>query len=272
MKTTAIIERLRVAPGKKARLADWDPGDTLGFRKGNARQRLKANLERLAELQFRLYAENRQTLLVVLQAMDTGGKDGVVRHVFGPLNPQGCRVVPFKAPSALELSHDFLWRIHAQAPRRGEIGVFNRSHYEDVLIARVRNLVPKKIWSKRFRHIDDFERMLAENGTRIVKLFLHIGKDEQRKRLQTRQDDPNRHWKLDAADFEERKRWDAYIEAYEDAIARCNKPHAPWYIVPANRKWFRNLAVSEILVATLEDMNPQFPAPNHDALRMTLED
>ena len=264
MKTQVILKRIQAPVGTSIRLADWDPGDKMTFSKGQAQLRLESNLQRLRELQFRLYAENRQALLVVLQAMDAGGKDGAIRHVFGPLNPQGCRVVPFKAPTQPELARDFLWRIHTQVPKQGEIGVFNRSHYEDVLIARVRSLVPASVWKKRYRHINDFERLLAETGTRIVKVYLHIDKAEQRKRLQARMDDATRHWKLDPADLEERKLWDQYIEAYEEALSRCNSARAPWHIIPANRKWFRNLALSELLLATLEDMNPQFPEPKHD--------
>ncbi len=270
-KAESLVKKLQVPFQKSTKLSHWDPDDVMGFDEQQAQERLKKNLKRLLELQFVLYAENKQSLLVILQAMDAGGKDGVIRNVFGPLNPQGCRVVPFKAPNSLDLSRDFLWRIHLNTPCFGEIGIFNRSHYEDVLIVRVKDLVPKSIWSKRYAQINDFERMLSENGVTIIKLFLHISKDEQRERLQARLDDPTRHWKIDPADFAERKRWDSYMKAYEDAINQCNGKYAPWYVIPANHKWFRNLAISEIAVQALEQMNMKFPKPICDISKIKID-
>jgi PPK2 family polyphosphate:nucleotide phosphotransferase len=203
--------------------------------------------------------------------MDAGGKDGTIRHVMSGLNPQGCRVSSFKVPTEEELAHDYLWRIHRAVPGKGEIGIFNRSHYGDVLVVRVHNLVPKRVWSKRYDQINAFENILAENGVTIVKFFLHISKDEQKQRLQERLDDSSKHWKVSAADFEERKYWDDYTEAYEDVLSRCSTPWAPWYVIPANRKWFRNLAVAGILVSTLEDMDMRFPKSKLDLSKFSLD-
>ena len=265
-------KRFLVKPGSKAALARCDPDYCGGYgNKAEARRELTKNLSRLCELQYLLYAENRRALLVVLQAMDAGGKDGTIRHVMGPLNPQGCRVTSFKAPTAEELAHDFLWRVHKVVPRRGMIGIFNRSHYEDVLIVRVHDLVPKKVWSARYRRINDFESLLASNGVHILKFFLHVGKDEQLGRLRKRLDDPRKHWKANPEDFEERKHWGDYMEAYENALTRCSKPHAPWYVIPANRKWFRNLAVSQIIVETLERLDMKFPECPHDLSQIRAE-
>ncbi len=222
-------------------------------------------LAELRRLQYRLYAENRRAVLVILQAMDAAGKDGVVRHVFAGLNPQGCRVTPFKVPSALENQHDFLWRIHQAVPAFGEIGVFNRSHYEDVLVVRVRKLAPPSVWQPRFAMINAFEECLSENGVTVVKLFLHVSREEQTERLIERLDDPERNWKFSDADVAEREYWDAYQEAYGEAIGRCSTRHAPWYVVPADRKWYRNWAVARILLATLQAMDLRFPAPRGDA-------
>lgn len=271
IKTDSLIKRLQVPFQKSVELSQWNPDDTMGFDKEQSQEQVAKNLKRLAELQFVMYAENKRALLVALQAMDAGGKDGTIRNVFGQLNPQGCRVIPFKSPSSLELSHDFLWRIHNNVPPAGEIGVFNRSHYEDVLIVRVKNLVPKSVWSKRYAQINDFERILAENGVTIVKLFLHISKDEQRKRLQTRLDDPTRQWKFNPADLEERKLWNSYAKAYEAALSQCSTKHAPWYVIPANHKWFRNLAISEIVVKTLEQLDMKFPNPICDISKIKID-
>ena len=267
-----IRETLRVEPGRKVKLSHHDPDETMGFSgKEAAAAIIQKNLQRLFDLQFRLYAENTHALLVVLQAMDAGGKDGTIRHVMTGLNPQGCSVTPFKVPSAEEMDHDFLWRIHKAVPARGDIGIFNRSHYEDVLVVRVHELVPKSVWSRRYEQINAFEKHLTENDVTIVKLYLHISKDEQRKRIQARIDDPQRNWKLAPSDFEERKRWDDYVRAYEDALARCSTEHAPWYVVPANHKWFRNLAVSQILIETLEELKMKFPPPTMDVSKIRLE-
>jgi PPK2 family polyphosphate:nucleotide phosphotransferase len=209
-------------------------------------------------------------LLVVLQAMDAAGKDSTVRSVFEPINPQGCTVTSFKAPSSLERSHDFLWRIHHTVPARGMIGVFNRSHYEDVLIARVRNLVPDKVWKKRYDHINDFEHMLHDEGVVIRKFFLHISKDYQRERLALRLADPEKHWKFNPADLDERELWPQYQKAYDEVLTRCSTPWAPWYIVPAEKRWFRNLLITEVLVHTLRDLKLKFPKPTFDPATIVL--
>lgn len=263
--------RLRVEPGKKAGILGRDPGDTAGIKtKEQAQEPLSKNLKRLQDLQFRLYAERRRGVLIILQAMDAAGKDGTIAHVMSGLNPQGCRVTSFKKPSAEELDHDFLWRIHKAVPQRGEIGIFNRSHYEEVLVVRVHELVPKSVWSRRYAQINAFEKNLTEEGFVVLKFFLHIDKDEQKERLKARIDDPTRHWKLAPEDFAERRLWDVYMRAYEDALTRCSTPSAPWHVIPANRKWFRNLAVSSILVETLEEMNPRFPPSSIDVSKLRL--
>ena len=217
--------------------------------------------QRLRELQYLLYAENKRSLLIILQAMDAGGKDGTINHVLGSMNPQGTRVYGFKAPSAEEAAHDFLWRIHNAAPQRGRVAIFNRSHYEDVLISRVHNFVPKKVWSKRYDLINDFEKNLVDNDTHILKFYLHISKDEQLRRFKQRIDDPARHWKISESDYKEREYWDDYSRAFEDALSMCSTKHAPWFVIPANHKWFRNLAVSQIVVETLESLHMEFPQP-----------
>jgi PPK2 family polyphosphate:nucleotide phosphotransferase len=236
-----------------------------------AQEALARNIERLAELEYLLYAENRRALLVVLQAMDGGGKDGTIRHVMTGLNPQSCRVTAFKAPSAAELAHDFLWRVHAAAPAKGEIGIFNRSHYEDVLVVRVRRLAPRSVWSRRYRAINEFERTLAESGVVILKFFLHISKREQAKRLRARLEDPTKNWKLNPTDFEDRGRWGRYMQAYEAALGRCSTPHAPWFVIPANKKWFRNLAVSEIMVGALERLHMKLPKAKFDPSKIVFK-
>ena len=264
-----FADRLSVRPGKKIDLSDWDAGDTLGYKKDHKLQsHLKKEIARLDELQYRLYAENKRAVLIVLQGMDAGGKDGTIRHVMTGLNPQGCRVTSFKQPSAEELKHDFLWRIHKALPTKGDFGIFNRSHYEDVLIVRVHNIVPKSVWSRRYDEINEFEAYLAENGTQVVKFFLHISKDEQKKRFEERIEDKNKRWKISEADFKERDFWGDYTEAYEAVLHKCNSKSAPWYIIPSDKKWFRNLAVSRILVEILESMNPQFPKPTVDISKL----
>jgi PPK2 family polyphosphate:nucleotide phosphotransferase len=267
-----LSKRFVVEPGRKIRLSKYDPEDTAGFKdKTAALDAVKGNTVRLAELQYLLYAENKHALLIVLQAMDGGGKDGTIRHVMSGLNPQGCTVTPFKVPSHEEADHDYLWRIHKRVPPRGEIGIFNRSHYEEVLVVRVHNLVPKSVWSRRYSQINAFERILAENNVNIIKFFLHISKDEQERRFQQRLDDPTKNWKLEPADFEERKYWDEYMEAFEVALSRCSTSWAPWFIIPADRKWFRNLAVSQIIVEALEDLKMKFPKPKIDPSKIHLE-
>jgi PPK2 family polyphosphate:nucleotide phosphotransferase len=259
----------RVAPGSRVRLDQYDPDDT-----GESRGREYADAERatdlarMAALQNRLYAENKRALLVVLQGMDTAGKDGTIKHVFSGVNPQGCDVAVFGPPAGEEAQHDFLWRIYRRVPRRGHIGIFNRSHYEDVLVARVRKLVPKAVWSRRYDQINAFERLLVENGTTIVKFFLYISKGEQRERLRERQADPAKNWKFSASDIADRQRWKQYIRAYEDALSHCSTRHAPWFVVPSNRKWYRNLVVARIITETLEAMNPRIPRPKIDRTKI----
>ncbi len=255
-------ESFRVAPGSRVRLKDHDPRFVEKHQKKDpALAEIVSLRQRMDDLQFRLDAERRRSLLICLQALDAGGKDGVVRHVIGSMNPQGCRVVSFKQPSAEELAHDYLWRIEQQTPRRGEVVVFNRSHYEDVLIARVHDLVPKKVWSKRYEQINDFERRLVANGTHILKFFLHIGKKEQLRRFKRRLDDPARLWKISEADYTEREYWDGYQAAYEDALGKCSTNGAPWFVIPSDHKWFRNLAISRIIVETMEDLGIELPKP-----------
>jgi PPK2 family polyphosphate:nucleotide phosphotransferase len=257
-----LIKRCLVKPGSKLHLKDHDPGDTFGVRRNDAA--FQKRLDRLRELQQLLYADKRYALLIVLQALDAGGKDGAIRHVMSGVNPQGCQVTSFKVPSSEERSHDFLWRVHKAVPERGDIGIFNRSHYEDVLVVRVHRTVPKDVWSKRYAQINDFEQMLNENGVRLLKFFLHIGKEEQKRRFQARILDPARNWKLSLADFEERRYWDDYMKAYEDALRKCSTPWAPWYVIPADHKWFRNYLVAELIVRALEDMKLKYPPPMID--------
>jgi len=220
--------------------------------------------QKLRDLQYLMYAENKRSLLICLQGRDAAGKDGTINHVLGAMNPQGCSVTGFKVPSTEEAAHDFLWRYHKAAPGRGRIGIFNRSHYEEVLVQRVHNLVPREIWSKRYQHINDFEKSLAENGTHILKFYLHIDPQEQLARFRQRLEDPQRHWKISQGDYDERPFWDAYTEAFEAALGKCSTDYAPWFIIPANHKWFRNLAISKIVVETLEALDMQFPVPKVD--------
>lgn len=251
-----------VAPGKKFKLADRDPGDTGDFRnKSAAADPTQKNLEQLEELQEVLYAEGKHALLVVFQAMDTGGKDGSIEHVFSGLDPQGCMVASFKVPTDLEKSHDFMWRYHLAVPQKGMIGIFNRSHYESVLVERVMGIATKDVWSRRYDHINQFERLLSDEGVTIVKFYLHISKDEQKKRLQARLDDSVKQWKFNLGDLETRKRWDDYMDAYQDALRECSTEHAPWYVVPANRKWFRNWVISDTIVRTLKKLKLEYPEP-----------
>jgi PPK2 family polyphosphate:nucleotide phosphotransferase len=247
-------------PGSRVTLSEIDPRKIVGdWDKDSAANRVEENSERTRELAYRLYAEDRRAVLLVLQGMDTSGKDGTIRTVMYGVSPQSCVVTPFKAPSSEELDHDFLWRVHHAVPRRGEIGIFNRSHYEDVLIVRVHNLVPESEWRTRYERINEFEELLVEGHVTLVKCFLHISKDEQRERLQSRLDDPTKRWKFNQGDLAERKLWDDYQRAYEDALSQCNTKLAPWHVIPADRKWYRNLAISELLKDTLEKLNPQFP-------------
>jgi PPK2 family polyphosphate:nucleotide phosphotransferase len=250
----------KIAPGKKVRLADYDPDAMAGLNKEQGKQRFAELNAELDILQEELYAAGKHAVLMVLQGMDTAGKDGAIRHVLQNVDPQGCRVESFKVPTEEELAHDFLWRVHKAAPRRGMFGVFNRSHYEDVLVVRVHNLAPKEVWKARYEQINNFEALLAANDTIIVKFFLHISKDEQEQRLREREQDVTKAWKLSAGDWKERELWDDYQQAYEDALAKCSTKAAPWYLVPANKKWFRDVAISEALVATLNEYRPAWRA------------
>jgi len=267
------MERYRVEPGSKINLGQWDPSDKSAFEgsKREAREALRALNERLEALQELLYAEHKHKVLIVLQAMDTGGKDGTIRHVFEGVDPQGVKVASFKVPTPEELDHDYLWRVHKQVPARGEIVIFNRSHYEDVLVVRVHNLAPPAVWGRRYAHINDFERLLVEEGTTILKFFLHIGLDEQRERLQARLDEPHKRWKFNLGDLDERRLWPEYQRAYEDVLSKTSAEWAPWYIVPANRKWYRNLVVATILVETLEGLNMRYPQPEEGLEGVVIE-
>jgi PPK2 family polyphosphate:nucleotide phosphotransferase len=252
--------RYRVEPGKHIRLADIDPNESEHYRsKDDVKGELERQRKRIADLQERLYAECKQSLLIVLQAIDTGGKDGTIRSVFEGVNPQGCQVWSFKVPSLEESLHDFLWRYHQKAPARGMVVIFNRSHYEEVLVVRVKNLSPKEVWSGHYEVINNFERMLARNHTAIIKFFLYISKDEQKHRFESRLKNPEKRWKFRSSDLEDRALWDDYMQAFEDAVNKCSTEYAPWYVVPANKKWYRNLVVARAIADTLEAMNPQFP-------------
>lgn len=266
-------ERWRVGEGTRFHTADVDPGDLSGAPGDRDKTEAATGklLAKLEDLQTRLWAENKQGLLVVLQAMDGGGKDGTVKKVFSGVNPQGCRVAAFKEPTPIELAHDFLWRVHQVVPKHGEIVIFNRSHYEDVLIVRVHDIVPKDVWRERYELINDFERTLTASGTTVVKFFLHISKDEQADRFRKRLENPDKQWKFRKGDLDERKLWDAYQEAYSDAITNTSTDGAPWYAVPADKKWFRDWVVSTVLVDTLERMNPQFPPPEEDLSGVVVE-
>ena len=255
-------KKFMVLPDSKVKLDDIDAGYKGEHEDKEAAQpELEKYTQHLHDLQYLLYAENKRSLLIILQAMDAAGKDGTIKHVLTAMNPQGCRVYNFKTPSAEELAHDFLWRIHREAPRRGYVAVFNRSHYEDVLVVRVHNLVPKEVWSKRYDEINAFEKHLVHNGTHIIKFYLHIDEEEQLDRFKRRLDDPSRRWKISESDYIERGYWAEYQKAYEEAMSKCSTDHAPWYIIPSNHKWFRNLAVSQIIVTTLESLNMKLPEP-----------
>jgi PPK2 family polyphosphate:nucleotide phosphotransferase len=271
MKMEKLLKRYRIDKPDKFRLADYDPADTAGLTldKTEARAALSDGIQRLAEMQERLYAENRSSVLAVFQAMDAAGKDGAVKHVMSGVNPQGCQVHSFKAPSAGELDHDFLWRVAKVVPERGRIGIFNRSHYEEVLVVRVHpelldkqhlpKVATKDIWDQRFKSIRAFERHLAHNGTRVLKFFLHVSKDEQRKRFLARLDEPAKRWKFSMGDISERKLWDKYMHAYEETIRHTSRPDAPWYVVPADNKWFARIVIAAAMVETLESLDPQYP-------------
>ena len=257
------LKKLIVEPDSKIRLKHFDPGyHGKHESRESALPEIQKNLQKMEELQYLMYAENRHSLLIVLQGLDAAGKDGVVRHVLTGMNPSGCIAPNFKQPTARELAHDFLWRVHPHVPAKGSVAIFNRSHYEDVLVARVHNLVPEKVWSKRYDQINDFERLIAtENNTTILKFFLHISKQEQLERFKKRLDDPARQWKISDSDYKERDYWKDYIEAFEDVLSKTSSERAPWFIIPANHKWFRDLAISQIITRAMEDMNMQLPKP-----------
>jgi PPK2 family polyphosphate:nucleotide phosphotransferase len=253
--------RKRFLADRDFKITSFDPNDTAGWTEPDALAKAEENTRELAKLQDKLYAQRSHACLTVLQGLDASGKDGTIKHVMSGVNPQGCSVTSFKQPTPKELEHDFLWRVHQAAPGRGYIGIFNRSHYEDVLVVRVHNLVPEEVCSKRYRQIRDFERMLYLNSTVITKFFLHISKDEQEKRFIARLTDPHKNWKFSVSDAQESKFFDDYQKAYDDAIRETTRKYGPWYVIPANHKWFRNLAVSQIIVDTLEDLHLQYPPP-----------
>lgn len=270
----ADAQRLHhIEPGRRLDLAAIDPADTSlapGDKEGT-KAATAPLVARLGELQEVLWARSRERVLVVLQGIDTSGKGGTVEHVFGAVNPAGLRVTSFKAPSATEQARDYLWRVHANVPADGEIGVFDRSHYEDVLAVRVLGLVPEKRWRRRYDHINDFEEMLVDEGTTIVKVMLHISKDEQKRRLESRLAEPRKHWKFKLSDLDARARWDAYQTAFTDAVERTGTKHAPWHVIPADKKWYRNWAVASIMVATLEAMDLAWPEPEDDLSGVVIE-
>ena len=270
-KPTSLRDLLRVKPGSKVRLAAIDPNATHGRAKRESAPELRKGLARLTDLQDRLWAEQKQRVLIVLQGIDAAGKDGSVSHVMSAFNPMGCLVTSFKAPTPIELAHDYLWRVHQRVPGNGEIAIFNRSHYEDVLVVRVHDLVPKKVWSKRYEQINAFEELLTASGTTILKFFLWIDQDEQKARLQSRLDDPDKRWKFRLRDLAERKLWDSYVAADEEMLRRTSTAAAPWYVIPANHNWFRNLALADIVADTLDELNPRYPPAPEDLTGVVIE-
>jgi PPK2 family polyphosphate:nucleotide phosphotransferase len=269
-----FTDSLRVYPGSRPDLGSIDPGGTPGFDgdKDAGKERLHELRGELADFQERLWAESREGLLIVLQALDAGGKDGLIRKVVSASNPQGTRVTGFGVPTEEELRHDFLWRVHAATPGKGRIGVFNRSHYEDVLVVRVNELVPPDVWGARYEQINAFEAGLAANGTRIVKFFLHISREEQKRRFEKRLTRADKHWKWSSGDLETRARWDDFMAAYTDALERCSTEVAPWYVIPADRKWYRDLAVAEVLAGIAREMAPEWPKPEEDLSGVVVPD
>jgi len=267
------MDKYRVKPGHKINLSDYDPEDKSQFSGGkkDAEPRLAELTQKLDELQELLYAEHKRKILVVLQALDTGGKDGTIRSVFDGINPQGVHIASFKVPTPEELDHDFLWRIHPQVPGKGELVIFNRSHYEDVLVVRVHNLVPEDVWRRRYTDINNFEQMLAEEGATILKFYLNLARDVQKERLQERLDDPKKRWKFNPADLKERALWDDYISAYQDAVSETSTEWAPWYVIPANHNWYRNLTVASIIVKALEDLKMKYPEPAEDLSKIVIQ-
>lgn len=267
------LKKLIVEQGSKVRLKDFDPSYH-GKHESHesALPEIQKNLQKMKQLQYLMYAENKHSLLIVLQGLDAAGKDGVVRHVLTGMNPSGCVASNFKQPTAKELAHDFLWRVHPRVPAKGSVAIFNRSHYEDVLVVRVHGLVPEKVWSKRYDEINDFEKLIAaQNNTTILKFFLHISKQEQLARFAKRLDDAARQWKISESDYKERQYWGDYTEAFEDALTKTSTEHAPWFVIPSNHKWFRDLAVSQIIARTMEDMKMQMPKPTADLAKIRRE-
>ena len=259
------IKRFRVEPGSKVDLGKVDAGFKDKHESHeHALPEIEAYSQKLHDLQYLMYAEGKRSLLICLQGRDAAGKDGTINHVLGAMNPQGCPVTGFKVPSKEEAAHDFLWRYHKATPAKGQVAIFNRSHYEDVLVVPVHNMVPKEIWSKRYEHINNFEKLLYDNGTQILKFYLHIDAEEELERFKIRIDDPARHWKISDGDYAERPFWDAYTAAFEDALSKCSTKHAPWFVIPSNHKWFRNLAISRIVSEALESLNMKFPEPTVD--------
>ena len=269
--TKDLRSALRVEPGSKVDIERLDAGDTLGWKRPDAEKRTEKNVGRLADVQDRLWAEARHKVLIVLQGIDASGKDGSIKKVMTAFNPQGCYVASFKVPTPEEAAHDFLWRIEKKVPGKGEIAIFNRSHYEEVLVVRVHELVPKDVWQRRYRLIRHYEEMLVETGTTIIKLFLHIDRDEQRERFQERYDNPRKRWKFSMGDLDERKHWDEYMRAYGDALEETSTADSPWYVVPANRNWMRDLAISSIVADTLDDLKPEYPAPEDLPPKLVIE-
>jgi len=262
-----VLERYRVEPDIRFELSSIDPAEKTLWEhltKDNHEEVMDELRDGLQHLQKLLFAQNKHRLLIVIQAMDTGGKDGCIKHVFSRIDPQGLSVASFKKPTEEEQAHDFLWRVHSRVPRNGQIVVFNRSHYEDILAVRVKKLFPDEVWKRRYQHIIDFERMLVEEGTTIVKIFLHISKDEQKRRLESRLANPSKYWKFNPDDLQDRARWDDFMEAYEDLIGKTSTAHAPWYVIPADRKWYRNLCVAGLMTKVLDGLNMEFPKPDWD--------
>ena len=272
MKLRHLNKELLVKPGTRVKLSAVDPEDTAGVKdKEEALKVVERNRLKLEEMQTLLAAENKRSLLIVLQGMDASGKDGTIRHVMNGINPQGCEVTSFKVPNAEDLDHDFLWRIHKAVPPKGDIGIFNRSHYEDVLVVRVHSLVPRDVWSERYKQINRFEQILSENHVKILKFFLHISKEEQKKRLRERLADPAKNWKMSLQDLKERELWSDYMEAYEDVLTECSTERAPWFIIPADNKWFRNLAVSQIIIEALESLDMKYPTLSFDPSKIVVK-
>jgi PPK2 family polyphosphate:nucleotide phosphotransferase len=275
MPVNGALERYWVKPGEKLDLSRIDSNDKSLFTGGDKsefEEQFRNLQDQLRDLQKVLYAQNKHKILVVMQAMDTGGKDGCIKHVFSHIDPQGIHVRSFKKPTAEELSHDFLWRVHAKVPPTGQLVIFNRSHYEDIIAVRVKKLFPAAVWKRRQRHIIEFERMLAEEGTTIVKIFLHISREEQKQRLEARLSNPNKHWKFNPDDLADRMLWDDFMQAYEDVISKTSTEHAPWFVVPADRKWYRNLCVARIMLDTMRGLKMELPAIDWDPKGITIDD